>query len=135
GLRGFRVQALRLTATGLGLATAWAGPTAAPTATVLMASAAAMATRVRVSCDCDDISNLPFCPAVLFAGRCLHLIKERANPGKLRKTALKRRGQRISPTKSCPETQMPVWDHPRPPPLQSPHRSKRTVRRDRQLFR
>src|SRR5437870_13367043 len=58
GLRGPRVQALRLTLTGL--ATAWAGPTAAPTATVLMTSAATMATRVRVNCDCDDISNLPF---------------------------------------------------------------------------
>ena len=53
GLRGFRVQALRLTFAGL--ATAWAGPTAAPTATVLMASAAAMAMRVRVIGDCDDI--------------------------------------------------------------------------------
>src|SRR4051794_17098693 len=81
-----------------GLATAWAGPTAAPTATVLMTSAAAMATRVRVNCDCDDISNLPFDPLDLLAGRCSLLIKERANPAKLQKTTHQDGPWRIFPT-------------------------------------
>ena len=44
-----------------------------------------MATSVRVNCDCDDISNLPFSVRLVVAGRCTRLIKERANPGKLRK--------------------------------------------------
>ena len=68
-----------------GAAFAEAGPTAAPTATVLMTSAAAMATRVRVNCDCDDILISLFIGGRLTC-RCTFLIKERANPGKLRKT-------------------------------------------------
>ena len=54
-------------------------------AIVLMKSAAASAVRVRVNCDCDDIGNLPFLDRDYCAARCIVLIKERANPGKLPK--------------------------------------------------
>ena len=73
--------------TCVGAALAATGPTAALTATVLIASAAVMATSVRENCDRTDISLSPFLgPVEKRGGSCRVIIKERANPAKLRKT-------------------------------------------------